>query len=349
MWVHQMMHKTKTIKAICAEAQISRATLYNWQSEFAVLAKEDADRERQTAASLSWQPNDKYKMLLSALMKTDADKTISRRLARELAKRYNLTTVQACALVNLQPDMYGHRPRKPEADDNDVYAALLHLLEEQNSRSLQDCIALLQVSQPGWTIRQIKRIYRQGRLYLKRTRIRRADSLPKKIISSFASAATPLQTLHEGAFWHIGLLEQQTSEETIWLLFVMNYTDGTPFHILTGRNEICEADIMKLIKTAAAQNGLPKKIRLPAAAPFAGSDMQKWCWQNRIAIHNLSMAKPENILEARYIQNDIKKQLLIDETITLEKLQIAADKWIEHFTKNSMAAINYFMKEPVVG
>src|SRR5579875_3478976 len=93
LWVHEMMHKTKIVKAICREAQISRATLYNWLSEFNSSAKTN-EASASATDSLSWQPNDKYKMILSALLKVDADQTVSRKLVRELVKRYNITPTQ---------------------------------------------------------------------------------------------------------------------------------------------------------------------------------------------------------------------------------------------------------------
>ncbi len=345
IWVHEMIHKTKTIKAICTEAEISRATLYNWLSEFSAAEKETENKDEKQTSSLHWQPNDKYKMLLSALVKMDTDKSVSRRLARELVKRYNLTTTQACALVNMPEEAYGYRPRKPEAEDKEVYAALIHLLEEQSNRSLEDCIALLQQSQPQWAIKQIKRIYRQGRLYLKRTRIRRVAHLPEKISVATIDAVTQSRLVREGSFWHLGLIEQ----ELFWMLFLLDYTDGTPLNILVGDGQISEADVTQFIIKCADENGLPRKIRIPAVAPFPSRDLTKWSWEKRVTIYNLSLAKPENILELEYIQDDIKKQLEIDENTTPENLQIIAEKWLSGFAENNGAATNYFAKETVVG
>ena len=340
LWVHEMMHKTKTVKAICEEAGISRATLYNWQSELNKIKEEQSQ-----VASLSWQPNDKYKMLLSVLVKYDKDKTVSRGLAKELVKRYNLTATQACSLVNLPEENYNYRPRKPEAEDKDVYAALVHLLEEKSSRSLADCIDFLQGSNPDWTVKQIRRIYRQGRLYLKRTRVKRAPSLPAEmaLLPDKISSQTTLQRAN--AFWHIGLL----TEGKQWLLFILDYNDGTPLNVLAGNGAINQNFMMQLVTKAATENGLPKKIRIPAEAPFVSRELSKWCWENKVAMHNLSMLKPENILEAEYISDDIKKQLCFDETMTLKKLQTAGENWIESFAQNSAPAINYFMKETVAG
>ena len=203
LWVHEMVHKTKTVKAICTEAAVSRATLYNWLHEYNAVKKLTADQmqeEKPDAVSATWQPNDKYKMLLSVLVKTDTDKAFSCRLVRELVKRYNLTTAQACALVNLPEEAYGYRPRKAEASDTDVYAALIHALEEDKTRSLEDCIAAIRQLHSGWAIKQIKRVYRQGSLYVKRTRIRRIQHLPAEIISSGNDTAEPLRLTAAGLF-----------------------------------------------------------------------------------------------------------------------------------------------------
>ncbi len=343
IWVHEMTHKIKTIKAICNEAAISRATLYNWLGEFTSSDNKRNEEPVQTEPSLSWQPNDKYKMLLSALLKIDEDKTVSRKLARELAKRYNLTTTQACALVNLPEEAYNYRPRKPEAEDKEVYAALVHLLEENRSRSLEDCIAVLQQSQPDWAVQQIKRIYRQGRLYLKRTRIRRIAFSPEnKMITT--NIPLPLKLQKEKAFWHIGVIK----EDGLWLLFLLDYEYGTPLNIMAGEGEMNEVSMMQFITKAAAENGIPKKIRIPATAPFVSRELSKWSWEHKVALYNLSMAKQENRLEAEYIKDYIKKQLITEQTTTLKMLQTASDNWIKSFTHNKSEVVNYFTKEGVV-
>ena len=345
LWVHEMVHKTKSIKVICAEADISRATLYNWQNELTEIDNKAKEEQAQTS-SLQWQPNDKYKMLLSALVKTDGDKTVSRKLAKELVKRYNLTVAQACALVGMPEETYNHRPRKPEADDKEVYATLVHLLEEKKSRSLEDCIAALQQTHAQWAIKQIKRVYRQGRLYLKRVRVRRLPPVPETV---FIKADVPLRLRREGAFWHFGLLEAETlTGEKNWLLYVLDYTDGTPLNVLAGTGTLLEEDVMQLVYKSAADNGLPKKIRLPAVAPFTSRSLQKWSFEKRVTMYNLSMAKPENALEADFITDDITKQLGITGNTTFDGLQTAADNWVQSFAQSSRDVVNYFAKETVI-
>ncbi len=351
MWVHEMVHKTKTIKAICGEAAISRATLYNWLSEYQKAESEQkqaAGNGESAGAPPRWEPNDKYKMLLSALVKTDSDKTISRQLAKELVKRYNLTIAQACSLVDMPEEHYGYRPRKPEADDKDVYAALVNLLAEDSSRSLEDCVSLLQNAQPNWAIKQVKRIYRQGRLYLKRTRMRRIARLPEETaLSETATTGVFKRITREAAFWHIGLVEQNTAEGNAWLLFVLDFHDGIPLNALTGNGQVTETDILQLVTKAAAENGTPKKIRIPAQAPFMSRDLTRWSWDNRVAIYQLSMAKPENLLEAEFIQDDIKKQLAVNEHTSVASLSATTEQWLSGFAGNRAANSHYFEKEPV--
>ena len=346
LWVHEMVHKTKTIKAICAEAEISRATLYNWQNELNGMDAK-AKEEQSQASSLPWQPNDKYKMLLSALVKTDSDKTVSRKLVKELVKRYNLTIAQACALTGLPKESYNHRPRKPQADDKEVYAVLIHLLEEKKSRSLEDCIAVLQQLQPHWAIKQIKRVYRQGSLYLKRVRVRRLPAAQEPVVR--IKTDVPLRLRREGTFWHFGLIEQPViNDKKNWLLYLLDYNDGTPLNVLTGTGLITEEDVMQLVYASASDNGLPKKIRVPAVTLFTNRHLQKWCWKHKVPVYNLSMAKPENTLEAEYITGDIIKQLGLPEATTYNELQVAADEWIQSFARDGREAVNYFVKESVM-
>ncbi|MDQ2752204.1 MAG: transposase [Bacteroidota bacterium] len=343
LWVHEMMHKTKTVKAICNEASISRATLYNWISEFNEIGAKTNEEPSPATASLSWQPTDKYKILLSALLKIDGDKTISCKLVREMVKRYNITPAQACELVNLPEEAYRHRPRKPEADDKEVYAALVHLLDENKSRTLEDCIAILQQQQPHWAVKQVKRIYRQDRLYLQRTRLRQVAFLPEtKTVAT--GILLPKRLQREAAFWHLGLIK----EENCWLLFLLDYEEGTPLNAIAGNGEPSEAAVMQLLTKAAEENGLPKKIRLPNVTPFASRELSKWSWENKVALYNLSMAKAENNLEAEYIKDDIKKQLMIEETTTAESLQTRSEEWILNFAQQAKGAINYFVKEEII-
>ncbi len=220
----------------------------------------------------------------------------------------------------------------------------MHLLEEDKSRSLEDCIAILQLQQPHWAVKQAKRIYRQERLYLKRIRIRSAPFLPEnKTVAPDILLLKRLQ--REAAFWHLGLIK----EEECWLLFLLDYEDGTPLNAVAGEGEIKEAEVMQLMCKAAKENGLPKKIRIPNVMPFMCRELSKWSWENKVALYQLSMAKPENLLEAGYIEDDIKKQLMITETTTLQSLQTVSEEWIVNFAQKQTEAINYFVKEEVVG
>ncbi len=219
----------------------------------------------------------------------------------------------------------------------------MHLLDEKKSRSLEDCITILQEEKPQWAVKQIKRIYRQGRLYLKRTRIRCIASLPINEMMT-TGVLLPARLQKQAAFWHIGLLQ----EGGLWLLFLLDYEEGTPLNVLPGEGEITEESVIQFIEKAATENGVPKKIRIPAGEPFSGRALSKWAWENRVAIHYLSMAKPENLLEAGYIKDDIKRQLRIDEITSLESLQTRSENWVQSFAQKESEAVNYFAKETVV-
>ncbi len=212
---------------------------------------------------------------------------------------------------------------------------------KNSNRSLEDCIAALQQAHPEWAIKQVKRIYRQGRLYLKRTRIRRVAHLPEAVVLPIKETTVSPRLVREGAFWHIGLVK----EKNVWLLFLLDYGDGIPLNTLSGSGQPSEEDMMQLVTKAASENGTPKKIRFPATAPFTSRDLTKWSWDNRVAIYNLSMAKPENALEAGYIQDDIKKQLGIHEHMLPDELRAIADNWIAGFAQNMTATTSFFAKE----
>src|SRR3982751_2555543 len=200
-WVYEMQHKLKSVKQICKEAVISRATLYNWVKEF---SEENTTVDNEVGLPeehpIAWQPLDKHKMLLAALGKIDKDKKISQKLVSELMKRYTLTVAQACSIAGIEESAYNYKPRKPEVADRLVYDELVRLIAEDSSRGLDDCHAVLQSAHPEWTHKQIKRIYRQGRLYLKRNRARNTKLLNNVISQTTVPADRVLRLKREGAF-----------------------------------------------------------------------------------------------------------------------------------------------------
>ncbi len=332
-WVYEMQHKLKSVKQICREAIISRATLYNWLKELATGAEDNKVQGEQGDAA-AWQPLDKHKMLIAALSKIDPDKTVSNKLVSELVKRYTLTAAQACAIAGVDPSAYNYKPRKPEVEDRLVYDELLRLIAADTARSLDDCTAILQQTHPGWTGKQIKRIYRQGRLYLKRTRARNTKLLAKAGITA-GIAITPA---HKGTCWQVGAIAAISADNRPFhLLYIIDYNDGTPLHVVVPEGNLTAAGLVKFLSLAAKENGAPKKMRVVAQPPFNSREVARWIWDNKVALYNLSLAKPENQLAIGHLEDSIRQQLLTDAT-TVEKITEKAETWIAGFAANGVTA-----------
>ena len=209
-WVRDKIARAKTVKQICREASISRATLYNWIDEFKHLEQEIKanDEEDPRTSGKTSRPEllqrtaheiaERYRMLVSAIAGLDTNKTFSKRLVAMLIKRYTLTVSQACAIVGIDESLYGYKPRKPEVEDYIVYEALIKLIHEDRTRDFETCYELLLKAHSDWTRKQIKRVYRDGMVYLERQRANtRWEKLgkaraQKEKIQSTSSAASPV-------------------------------------------------------------------------------------------------------------------------------------------------------------
>lgn len=338
-WVYEMQHKLKSVKQICKEAVISRATLYNWVKEFSEeSASLENDAAQEEESSIAWQPLDKHKMLMAALGKIDKDKKISQKLVSELMKRYTLTVAQACTIAGIEEADYNYKPRKPEVADRLVYDELVRLIAEDSSRGLNECHAVLQGTHPEWTHKQIKRIYRQGRLYLKRTRARNTK-LHHNVISPTPVATDKILRLkREGAFWQVGLLEETLIDAAYWILYLIDYNDGTPLNVTVGEGNITTEQLINFLAAAKEENGAPKKMRVVAQPPFNAREVTRWVWDNKVALYNLSMAKPENQLEVGHMQDSIRQQLIEDGT-TLESIKAKATAWINSYAEREMNSV----------
>jgi hypothetical protein len=337
-WVYEMQHKLKPVKQICKEALISRATLYNWVNEFSDNnTSTNNNAQQQEEDAIAWQPLDKYKMLLAALSKIDNDKKISQKLVSELMKRYTLTVAQACSIAGIEEAAYNYKPRKPEVPDRLVYNELIRLIAEQPLRGLNDCHAVLQSSQPEWTHKQIKRIYRQGRLYLKRTRARNTKLFNKIIPQTPVPANKALRLKRESAFWQVGLLvETLPDNNAYWILYIVDYNNGTPLNAAIGEGSITVEQLITFLSNAVNENGAPKKMRVIAKPPFNSREVARWIWDNKVALYNLSMAKPENQLEIGHLEDSIRQQLIEDNT-TLEEVKERAIAWINSFVEREVS------------
>lgn len=309
-WVLEMRGKHKTVKQICEEAAISRATLYIWLKEFAgdFAGTETGDSilPKQTNTQILWEPQDAHKMLLAALGKIDTDKTTTKKIVSELVKRYTLTIAQACLLAGITEEAYGYKPRKPEAEDHLVYEEIVRLLAEDGTRGLDECTNILQETKPTWPRKQIKRIYRQGRLYLKRTRARAARVA--------VALQTPLPTAINlpkinVVTWQVGIVVNEDATGS-GLLYAIDYEEGIILHSGNCNAELQAEELITFLSTIATQYGSPKKVRMVAQPPFNSRETARWAWDNKVALYKLSMSKPENQLEIGYLEEKIKRQLL---------------------------------------
>lgn len=333
-WVYEMQHKLKTVKQICTEAVISRATLYNWVKECAAENNPTGTDALSNDSTPAWQPLDKHKMLLAALGKIDPEKKLTQKLVSELMKRYTLTVAQACDIAGIEASAYQYKPRKPEVPDRLVYNELVRLIAEDSLRSLDDCQAILHHTHPHWTRKQVKRVYRQGRLYLKRTRARSTRLLlaPAGAVPVAPQPVQPLQ--RPGAFWQAGALEGYLQNEPYWILYITDYSDGTPLNVRTGTGPLGPADVIDFLTMAAAENGAPKKMRVLAKPPFNGREVAKWIWANKVALYQLSLAKPENLLETGHLEDNIRHQLATGCSTTAQ-LAVQAAAWVGNFAANA--------------
>lgn len=327
-WVRDKVTRAKSVKQICQEASISRATLYNWLNDFPhvetpvmsgktagiPLSEEAATEVKRTIKSASKLPvtdlGARYQMIVSSLKKADPDGTISRKLVGELVKRYTITVAQACEIVGIDESVYGYRPRKPEVDDQLVYNEFVRIINEEPSRSFIDCYEIIQTTQPDWTRKQLKRVYREKRLYLLRKRkTRNGYATETELLTeeTLLPATAPVRLYRPGATWNLGLV--QDTEQQSWVLFILDNEDGTPLNARAGEGEVIYEDVLAFLDIAAEENGSPKKLRLFAKEPFTNREITRWIWDNRVALHNLSLGKPENQMEMEQMEGRVREQI----------------------------------------
>lgn len=310
LWVYEKHNGSKSVKQICKEAGVSRATLYNWISEFPDIAEgapplpPEEELVRERLASHEYEAAEKYEMLVAALTHVDKRGFLARKMAQTLVKRYTMTVPQACALVGIDEEVYGYKPRKPEVDDQLVYDELSRLIAEDRSRGFPECYRLLQQLYPDWTRKQIKRVYKIGRLYLKRTRSRRAGMVDQLVTIPAPQSLTP-RLQRPGAAWNLGFV--RNGED--WVLFITDDEDKTPLNAQAGTGWPGEELIIAFLTRAAAENGTPKKLRVPGKKPFDTREITRWIWENKVALHSLSLGKEENLAEVTAAEHRITREL----------------------------------------
>ena len=327
-WVSEKYNGTKSVKKICKEAGISRATLYNWLNEFPEIKAAAAERESEEAlappAPVVYYKHGitgKYEMLLSALSQVDATGLVKKKMVQALVKRFTLTVPQACDIVGLEESMYDYRPRKPEEEDKIVYDEISRILEEDGTRGFIDCYHILQQLHPGWPRKQIKRLWGEKRLYLQRSVVRRRSI--RKPVETDARISRP------NASWNLGYLSFPIDHQPAWALFILDEQDGQPLNMITGWGEATSEHITNFLSLAEEENGKPRKIRIPGKAPLNSREVTVWLWENKVALQSLSMGKPENMAATEEMENRVIAQLLQDKSIpTLQALRQAIETWL---------------------
>lgn len=323
-WVMDKYTRKKTVRKICTEAGISRATLYNWMKEFPEpeLAEEEmgetaVTRVRDEAAFPKHDLSSKYEMIISALAQADKERHISRKLVQIIVKRYTLSVAQACAIVGMDEAAYGYKPRKPEVGDTLVHDELARLTHEDPSRGFIDCYKLLQQSHPGWTRKQIKRVYREKRLYLRRIRVRKTKTETAAVVEQYR--------LHRyGTVWNAGMLLHEKS----WVLFILDEQDGMPLNAISGEGTPTENDLIAFFIQAMNENGKPRKLRLPGTEPFNAREVNRWIWEHKAALQILNLAKPENEEEIRNREDRVRAEIT-GAAPSGESLGDLAEAWVQ--------------------
>lgn len=309
-WVRDKFSKQKTVKQICREAQISRATLYNWIDEYKSEnpLKEIDDQNAGTDPVQDHVPPatlpvhhaaTKHRMLLAALDKVDVDKAFARKLVGTLIKRFTLSIAQACEITGIDEATYGYKPRKPEVDDRLVQQAIVQLLTDDPARSFDQCCDLLCKTNPGWTRKQIKRVYREGRLYLKRQRSR-SGKKGATLLPVF-----PLYPQRPDACWNLGMLQGKNDD----LLYILDDADAVLLNTekITGR--LTTENVTAFLNRAILENGRPRRLRVPDKEPFNIREITGWAHQHKLSLLRLSMGKPENELEMQGMEKTVREQV----------------------------------------
>ncbi len=291
-WVEKRRAGMLSVKELMAEANISRATLYNWLAEFPEAPPADESgaepEELLPAIAARRSASAQLQMLQEALAASDeGDAPVRQLIVRQLMRRHTLSVAQACAIAGLPVPAYQSKVRKPEADDREVYEGLYNLLEEDGSRQFEELITLLRVQQPGWPRKQIRRIYKEARLYQKRIRAVRVVA-PETHLP--AGGAKP--RYRPDATWILALTTLPAGK----LLFALDDADRAPLGaVLLPASESEEAALMQFLTATAGTAGLPRKLRLPGIAPFNSREVLRWAMGGQVGLQTASMGKEENV------------------------------------------------------
>lgn len=306
-WVRQRRSGALSVKEVMQQAGISRATLYNWLAEFP--EKEEAEIATAEAPAppkieLQRSGTGLLQMLQDALAVVDESNTIRQSLVRQLVRKHTLSISQACAITGLPEADFEHKARKPEADDREVYETLCRLLEEDPSRQFEELIVLLRRIAPSWPRKQIRRIYKDGRLYQLRTR-KRTPPTPR-----VATPGVLQRRQRPDAVWTMGLASTAGGN----YLFAVDSTDNAGLGLVlipVAEGPEGEATLIKFLAETADISGMPRKIRVPGIAPFNAREVLRWAMQNQVGLQTASFGKEENVAEWTALSETVSRQLEI--------------------------------------
>lgn len=293
-WVKQRRSGALSVKQVMEQAGISRATLYNWLAEFpeAEAVTEAAVEAAPVVVEIAAQRSGtaRWQMLQDALAVVDETTSVRQAVVRQLVRKHTLSVAQACAIAGLSVDAFEHKVRKPEADDREVYETLCRLLEEDPSRQFEELIVLLRRIAPKWPRKQIRRIYKEGRLYQRRAR--------KK--------ATPV-VRPAGS---VGLQRRQRPD-AVWTLGIATIATGTVLFAVDAADQAGlgaswipetegaegEATLIQFLTETAASATMPRKLRVPGIAPFTAREVLRWAMQHQVGLQTFTLGKEENAAE----------------------------------------------------
>ncbi|HRO43158.1 MAG TPA: transposase [Flavipsychrobacter sp.] len=348
-WVKDKFSREKTVREICHEASISRATLYNWIEEFKHLEEEFKRKKNAVSSVKTSKPEllqkttadaaEKYRMLLVALASIDSEKIFSKKLVTVLIKRFTLTVAQACAVVGIDETTYGYKPRKPEVEDYIVYEGLIELIREDRTREFEVCYNILRERNPDWTRKQIKRVYRDGMVYLerKRSNVRWQNLKKSKAVSekeSFQEKAIAANRIKSGnGTWNLALLEHSSEldgvKQSWWMLCITEEETKASLNASYGFGKITTEQILLFLDKAATENGVARKMKIPGKPTLTAREVMRWAWQHKMALHTFSLNKPENVLAIEAMEQAILNDLAIEKFSSTKQLETAIENWID--------------------
>jgi transposase-like protein len=353
-WVRDKVMRVKTVKQICREAAISRATLYNWLDEFEGVVKDvskkdtseihSAESRKSSRPELiqktSHETGERYRMLVTAISGVDQNLAFSKKLVTALVKRFTLTVPQACAIVGIEESTYGYKPRKPEAEDYVVYEALVNLIHEDRTRDFETCYKILLEQYPDWTRKQIKRVYRDGMVYLERkrsnTRWERAGKAKEATADAppdnLTTFSTTTRIQKPGGTWNLGLVQFSSSfdgkMQPCWWLFILDEEHNTPLNASCGAGDIGIEQVLAFLDKAVVENGTPRKLKIPGKSILSARELTRWVWEHRMTLYTFSLNKPENAATIAAMEQSAMERLNLDNISSLPEFELAIDNWI---------------------